>query len=69
MMDSNLLSILACPICRNPITHVMEGKDRALYCSSCSLYYPIYKGIPILLKKEARTKEQWEVFVEKDSDI
>lgn len=65
MLDSNLLAILACPICKNSITQIDEGTEHALYCTSCSLYYPIYKGIPILLKKEARTKEQWKTLVEK----
>ena len=67
MLDTNLLAILACPICKNSITQVEEGVEHALYCSACSRYYPIYKWIPILLKKEARTRTQWEVFLKKEA--
>lgn len=54
-----MLAILACPICKGSLHNVVDEKKRALYCDACSLYYPVYKGIPILLKKEALTESQW----------
>lgn len=60
MLEEKILAILACPICKHSIIQITQGKERALYCESCSLYYPIYKGIPLLLKKEALTQAQWE---------
>ena len=53
-MDSELLSILACPKCREKLTLLhREEADEGLECASCSVMYPIRDGIPILLVDEA----------------
>jgi uncharacterized protein YbaR (Trm112 family) len=48
-IDETLLSILACPLCREP---VVEQGDW-LVCQGCRRKYPIRDGIPIMLPEEA----------------
>jgi len=50
MMKSDLLEMLACPVCRKPL--VLRGED-ALKCNECKRVYPIRNGIPILVEPEA----------------
>jgi uncharacterized protein YbaR (Trm112 family) len=56
----DLMEILACPVCKGPLTltiasvegdEVMSG---ALHCSACDERYPIQDGIPNLLPPELR---------------
>ena len=52
MLDPKLLDILACPICRKPVT-----ADKAhdwLYCRVCAVRYRVDDGIPIMLADEAQ---------------
>jgi uncharacterized protein len=49
MIDQELLSILACPSCKSPVT---QKSDR-LVCTGCGLRYPIRDGIPVMLVDEA----------------
>lgn len=49
MIDRELISILACPSCKAPVT---QQSDR-LVCTSCGLRYPIRDGIPVMLVDEA----------------
>ncbi|HET9137545.1 MAG TPA: methyltransferase domain-containing protein [Candidatus Kapabacteria bacterium] len=44
----------ACPICKTPLVKNESGFS----CSHCSLTYPVRKGIPILLKSEARSNSK-----------
>jgi uncharacterized protein len=55
MIDRELLSILACPECKAPLTHD-EDRD-VLKCGHCHRAYPIRDGIPVLLKEEAIQEE------------
>ncbi len=51
-MESRLLDILVCPLCKGRMQH-----DRAhaeLICHADRLAYPIRDGIPILLENQAR---------------
>ncbi|MDR2488927.1 MAG: Trm112 family protein [Desulfovibrio sp.] len=60
-MDSELLSILACPGCRghlSPLTR--HDKDIGLACAACAVIYPIKDDIPILLIEEGVPKRLWE---------
>ena len=50
MVDSDLLQVLACPVCRKPL--VLLG-ELGLKCNECKRLYPIRNGIPILLEPEA----------------
>ena len=48
-IDPEFLEILACPVCREPLTsREREGKEE-LRCTGCGRVYPIEDGIPILL--------------------
>jgi uncharacterized protein YbaR (Trm112 family) len=51
-MDSKLLEILVCPLCKGPLIK-KSGKDE-LICAPCRLAYPIKEDIPVMLQQEAR---------------
>lgn len=51
MLDPNLLEILVCPKCREPLVYRPEVPS--LECTSCELRYPIRDDIPVLLIDEA----------------
>lgn len=51
-MDTKLLDILACPVCKGPL--VYDKKAQELICSADRLAYPIRDGIPVMLEEEAR---------------
>ena len=53
-IPSDLLEILACPVCRKPL--VLRGED-GLKCNECKRVYPIRNGIPILLEPEATIEQ------------
>jgi len=53
-VDPELLSILACPLDKQPVTR--EGNY--LVCQECHRHYPIRDGIPVMLIDEALTPEQ-----------
>jgi uncharacterized protein YbaR (Trm112 family) len=51
-MDSKLLDILVCPICKGPLVY---NKDRQeLLCKADRLAFAIKDGIPTMLEEEAR---------------
>ena len=52
MIDSVLLSILACPACHSKIRQ--EKEELICTNAACGLAYPIRDGIPIMLVEEAR---------------
>lgn len=49
MIDKELLEILACPVCKAPVT---QQGDR-IVCTKCGRRYPINDGIPAMLVDEA----------------
>lgn len=51
-MDSRLLDILACPVCKGPLVYRKEAG--VLVCRADRLAYPIREGIPVMLDDEAR---------------
>ncbi len=51
-MDSKLLDILACPLCKGPLRYVRA--EQVLVCRADRLAYPIRDDIPVLLEEEAR---------------
>jgi uncharacterized protein YbaR (Trm112 family) len=51
-MESRLLEILVCPLCKGPLRHDRERQE--LVCKADKLAYPIRDGIPIMLENEAR---------------
>lgn len=58
MLDEDLLSIIACPVCVGELRY--EPSRERIVCPACRLAYPIRDGIPVLLKDEALPLEtQW----------
>ncbi|MYN14718.1 Trm112 family protein [Pusillimonas sp. TS35] len=51
-MESRLLEILVCPVCKGPLQHDREHNE--LICKAEKLAYPIRDGIPVMLPAEAR---------------
>jgi uncharacterized protein YbaR (Trm112 family) len=52
-MDSKLLDILVCPLCKGALVFNRERQE--LVCKADRLAYPIRDGIPVMLEDEART--------------
>ena len=51
-MDTRLLEILACPICKGPVVHRRDAQ--VLVCRADRLAFPIRDGIPVMIEEEAR---------------
>ncbi len=51
-MDSNLLQILVCPVCKGPLQH--DAQNHELICKADRLAFPIRDGVPVMLEHEAR---------------
>jgi uncharacterized protein YbaR (Trm112 family) len=51
-MESRLLEILVCPLCKGPLHHDREQQE--LVCRVDKLAFPIKDGIPVMLENEAR---------------
>jgi uncharacterized protein len=51
-MDSRLLDILVCPICKGPLLY--RKAEQELICKADRLAFRISDGIPIMLEDEAR---------------
>lgn len=51
-MDSKLLDILACPLCKGPL--IYKKAEAEFICKPCRLAYPIKDDIPVMLEDEAR---------------
>lgn len=61
MLDSRLLDILVCPICKGKLIYRKAAGE--LICKIDRLAFPIRNDIPIMLENEARTinsDEQYE---------
>jgi len=51
-MDSRLLDILVCPICKGPL--VFRKSEKELICRADRLAFPIREDIPVMLEAETR---------------
>ena len=51
-IDTKLLDILACPLCKGPLQYAKV--QQLLVCRADRLAYPIRDGIPVMLEEEAR---------------
>lgn len=51
-MDSKLLNILVCPLCKGDLKYEKEAQE--LICRIDGLAYPIKDDIPVMLASEAR---------------
>jgi uncharacterized protein YbaR (Trm112 family) len=54
-MDTKLLEILVCPLCKAPLEY--KKSEQELVCHKCKLAYQIDDGIPVMLIDEARKLE------------
>lgn len=52
-MDSKLLEILVCPLCKGPLVFRREAAE--LVCRADRLAFPVRDDIPVMLEDEART--------------
>lgn len=56
MNTTELLKILACPICHG----VLENDhDKGFICPKCQLVYPVRDDIPIMIAEEAIPLADW----------
>jgi uncharacterized protein YbaR (Trm112 family) len=51
-LDSKLLEILACPLCKGPLQ--WQRQAQCLVCRADRLAFPVRDGIPVMLEEEAR---------------
>ncbi|MGH8148648.1 MAG: Trm112 family protein [Steroidobacteraceae bacterium] len=51
-MDTRLLEILACPVCKGPLQYRRD--QQVLVCRIDRLAYPIRDEVPVMLEEEAR---------------
>ena len=51
-IDPELLELLACPVCREPVSLIHGGSG--LKCQRCRRVYPIRDDIPVMLVDEAK---------------
>ncbi|MDX5364098.1 MAG: Trm112 family protein [Pseudazoarcus pumilus] len=58
-MESRLLDILVCPLCKGPLDYLREEQE--LVCKADRLAFPIRDGIPVMLEDEARAMSAEEV--------
>lgn len=55
-MDSQLIDILVCPLCKGPLTK--RAEDGFLVCKADKLAFPVRDGIPIMLVEQAEPAEK-----------
>jgi uncharacterized protein YbaR (Trm112 family) len=55
-MDTRLLELLVCPICKGPLKHDRERHE--LVCNADRLAFPVRDGIPVMLEGEARPLDE-----------
>ena len=55
-MESRLLDILVCPLCKGRLEHDREQVE--LVCRADRLAFPIRDGIPVMLESEARVLDE-----------
>jgi len=56
MIKKELLDILACPKCKQPVR--LTDDNSALVCDQCRLQYEIRDDIPIMLIDEAKPLDE-----------
>jgi uncharacterized protein len=58
-MDTRLIELLVCPLCKGPLKLHRSGEEptstKELVCHADRLAFPIRDGIPVMLEGEART--------------
>ena len=56
-METRLLNLLVCPICKGPLEHLRPPQQAQveLVCHADGLAFPVRDGIPVMLEAEARS--------------
>ena len=59
-MDTRLLELLVCPLCKGPLALRRDAELRpvGLACAADRLLFPIRDGIPVMLESEALPLEE-----------
>lgn len=59
-MDSRLIELLVCPLCKGPLALRRNERTEAvgLSCAADRLLFPIRDGIPVMLESEALPVEE-----------
>lgn len=55
-MDTRLLELMVCPLCKGPLDHQRPPTSAVheLVCHADRLAFPVRDGIPVMLESEAR---------------
>ncbi len=55
-MDTRLLELLICPLCKGPLEHLRPpfSEEHELVCHHDKLAFAVRDGIPVMLVSEAR---------------
>jgi uncharacterized protein len=57
-IDSRLMSLMVCPLCKGPLTPVHANHVvSALACPADHLAFPVRDGMPVMLASEATAYE------------
>jgi len=56
-METRLLELLVCPICKGPLEHLRPPQQAQveLVCRADGLAFPVRDGIPVMLEGQARS--------------
>jgi uncharacterized protein YbaR (Trm112 family) len=56
-MDTRLLELLVCPLCKGPLEHQRPPThpQQELVCRADRLAFPVRDGIPVMLESQARS--------------
>ncbi len=56
-MDTRLLNLLVCPVCKGPLEHQRppQSERHELVCHADRLAFPVHDGIPVMLENAARS--------------
>ncbi len=56
-MDTRLLDLLVCPICKGPLEHQRPTADapHELICNADRLAFPVRDDMPVMVESEARS--------------
>ena len=56
-MDTRLLNLLVCPVCKGPLDYQRPplNERHELVCHADRLAFPVHDGIPVMLESAARS--------------
>jgi uncharacterized protein YbaR (Trm112 family) len=64
-METRLLDLLVCPLCKGPLEHLRPPthETQELVCRADRLAFPVRDGIPVMLESQARSLDDRPVSV------